>query len=132
MPMRPALVAITRIVNARMPTEMPDQNASVVLTCAKPVTMPATGSFFHLTARSVVHRWVAGSWYTGKTLMPMVGRNADTKSTAAITQKVARGTLRPGSFTSSDMFEIVSIPVYVTIAMETLARKLPHVGATPR
>ena len=30
------------------------------------------------------------------------------------------------------MFEMVSMPVYETIAMETLARKLPQVGATPQ
>ena len=62
----------------------------------------------------------------------MVGRKAETNSTAAITAKVARGTLRPGFFASSDMLEMVSMPVYVTIAMETLAKKLPQLGATPR
>ena len=41
----------------------------------------------------------------------MVGKNADTKSTATITQIVARGTERPGFLASSDMLEMVSIPV---------------------
>ena len=43
--------------------------------------------------------------------MPIVGRKAETKSTATITHHVASGTLRPGSLASSDRFEIVSIPV---------------------
>jgi hypothetical protein len=75
---------------------------------------------------------VVWSMWTGKTLMPIVGRKNETNSTAAMTAKVARGTLRPGFFASSDMFEMVSMPVYVTIAIEMLARKFPHVGATPR
>src|SRR5258708_37297908 len=64
--------------------------------------------------------------------MPIVGRKAETNNTATITANVARGTLRPGFLTSSDMLEIVSMPVYVTIAIEMLARKLLQVGATPR
>jgi len=43
--------------------------------------------------------------------MPIVGRKAETKSTAAITKKVARGTVRPGFLASSDMLEMVSMPV---------------------
>jgi len=48
---------------------------------------------------------------TGNTLMPIVGRNAETNRTAAITQNVARGTDLPGFFASSERFEIVSMPV---------------------
>ena len=95
MPISPALVAITRIVKARMPTQMPAQKASVCETLANPVTMPATGSAFQVVARSVVNMTGASKW-TGKTLMPMVGRNAETNSTATMTQKVARGTLPAG------------------------------------
>src|SRR5215510_13334168 len=127
MPIRPALVAMTRIVKARMATQTPAQKASA--SGRKKVTMPATGLSFHVVARLVVKPpWPSG--WTGKTLMPIVGRKAETNSTAAITAKVALGTVRPGFFASSDMLEIVSMPVYVTIAIEMLDRKLPHVGAT--
>src|SRR5207302_7864780 len=121
---------MTRIVKARIPTHTCAQNRSA--SWGKPVTIPATGSAFHVVASCVVKLWVFGSNVTGKTLTPIVGRNADTKSTATMTHHVASGTFRPGSFASSERFEIVSIPVYVTIAIEMLARKLPHVGATPR
>src|SRR5579864_5505096 len=111
MPIKPALVAMTRIVKARMPTQIPDQKARGWDTIEKPVTIPATGLSFQVVARSVVYEPPAVRW-TGNTLMPIVGRKADTKRTAAITANVARGTLRPGFFASSDMLEMVSMPVY--------------------
>src|SRR5713101_3715693 len=132
MPMSPALVAMIRIVKARMATQMPDQNASTWDTLPKWVTIPATGSSFHVVASSLKYMWCCASKCTGKTLMPMVGRIAETASTATMTPKYARGTLRPGFFASSLRLEMVSMPVYVTIAREMLARKLPHVGATPQ
>src|ERR1700751_6231720 len=122
MPIRPALVAITRIVNARMPTQISAQNASG---CTNLLTMPATGSSLYFVARSVTNWCVLGSMCTGNTLMPIVGRNAETNRTAMMTHHVALGTLRPGSLASSARFEIVSMPVYVTIAIEMLARKVP-------
>ncbi len=73
--------------------------------------MPATGSFFHVVPSSVKYMWWFASKCTGKTLMPMVGRIADTASTATMTPKYARGTLRPGFFASSLRLEMVSMPV---------------------
>src|SRR5438270_9339310 len=99
--MRPALVAITRIVKARMATHTPAQKARA--SEGNLVTIPATGSLAHLVPSSVKYRWCWASYWIGKTLTPMVGRKADTKSTAAITKKVERGTVRPGFFASSDM-----------------------------
>src|SRR5215472_9548281 len=117
------------MVNARMATQTPAQNASA--SGRKNVTMPATGSSFQCVARSVTKPpWPSG--WTGNTLMPIDGRNEDTNSTATITANVALGTDLPGFFASSDMLEMVSMPVYVTIAIEMLARKLPQVGATPQ
>src|SRR5262252_2959750 len=102
---------MTRIVNARMPTQIFAQNASVLETTENPPTIPATGSSLNWVARAVVYWWVLGSCVTGNTLMPIVGRNAETKSTAMITHQVASGTLRPGFFASSERLEMVSIPV---------------------
>ena len=51
MPMRPAFVAMSRIVNARMPTQTCAHNRSGSV---NPVTIPATGSAFHEVASCVV------------------------------------------------------------------------------
>ena len=52
MPINPAFVAMTRMVNARMPTQIWAQYRSA--SWGKPVTMPATGSAFHVVASWVV------------------------------------------------------------------------------
>src|SRR5437879_2376562 len=130
MPMSPALVAMSRIVKARMPTQIPAQKASVAETRLNPRTIPATGSALYWVARSVMY--MPWSRCTGKTLRPIVGRNAATNSTATITAYVARGTDLPGFLASSERLEMVSMPVYVTMAIEMLARKLPQFGATPQ
>ena len=57
MPMRPALVAMIRIVKARIPTQIFDQKARVAPICGttpKPVTMPTTGSALYSVPRRVV------------------------------------------------------------------------------
>jgi len=51
MPMRPALVAITRMVKARIATQIPAQKART--SGWNLVTMPATGSCAHLVPSSV-------------------------------------------------------------------------------
>ena len=55
--MRPALVAMIRIVKARIPTQIFDQKARVAPICGttpKPVTMPTTGSALYSVPRRVV------------------------------------------------------------------------------
>ena len=83
MPISPALVAMIRIVKARMATQIPATWAKSI--GWKAVTIPATGSSFQVVANPVVYACDWGSRTTGKTLMPMVGRKAETKSTATIT-----------------------------------------------
>ncbi len=56
--MRPALVAMTRMVKARMATQTPAQKASA--SGWKAVTMPATGSWAHFVPSSVKYiPWTA-------------------------------------------------------------------------